>query len=122
MQTKKLFFKHLFSLVGLLLFVFLAVGSTDADPDAWRTRDDSVEAYIMMQRFVKRHLISPGTAKFPGVLDRIDHVTALGNQTYRIISYVDSQNAFGAMLRTRFVGKIKQVGDGEWRLISLNFP
>ena len=69
MQTKKLIFKHLFSLVGLLFFVFLAVGSTDSktssDPNAWKTEDNKSMAYIMMEDFVKQRLKSPSTAKFP---------------------------------------------------------
>ena len=125
MQTKRLLFKHLLSLAGLLVFVFLAVGSTDSktssDPNAWKTEDNKSMAYIMMEDFVKQRLKSPSTAKFPGVFDgKLDHVTALGNQTYRIVSYVDAQNSFGAMMRTKFVGEIKQTSKDRWQLISLN--
>ncbi|MBU4185805.1 MAG: hypothetical protein KKI12_10040 [Proteobacteria bacterium] len=127
MQTQKLLFKHLLSLVGLLVFVFLAVGSTDTnnskprDPNAWKTEDNKSMAYIMMEDFVKRRLKSPSTAEFPGVFDgKLDHVTSLDGQKYRIVSYVDAQNSFGAQIRTRFIGEIQQVSDDQWQLISLN--
>jgi len=90
--------------------------------NAWKNQDNSTMAYIMIEDFVKNRLKSPSTAKFPGVFDgRQDHVTYLGNQKYRIISYVDSQNSFGAMIRTRFVAEIEQVSKDKWRLNSLEF-
>lgn len=127
MKNKKFLFKHLLSLVGLLVFVFLAAGSTDTDsskprdPNAWKTEDNKSMAYIMMEDFVKRRLKSPNTAEFPGVFDRrLDHVTSLSDHKYRIVSYVDAQNSFGVQIRTRFVGEIQQVSDDQWQLISLN--
>lgn len=113
------------SLIGFAIFGFLALGSTDddsasKDPNAWKTEDNWSMAYIMMEDFVKQRLKSPGSAKFPGVFDgRKEHVTKLGEQKYRIVSYVDAQNAFGAMIRTKFVGEIQQVSDEKWQLISL---
>ena len=127
MQNKKLLFKHLLSLAALLVFVFLAVGSTDTDsskprdPNAWKTEDNKSMAYIMMEDFVKRRLKSPSTAEFPGVFDgKLDHVTSLGGQKYRIVSYVDAQNSFGAQMRTKFIGEIQQLSYDQWQLISLN--
>ena len=119
MQTKKLFLKRILAFVGILIFVLLAVG---CDPNAWKTEDNRIMAYIMMRDYVKKRLKSPSTAEFPspneGGLDH--HVTALGNQTYIINSYVDAQNGFGATIRTEFIGKIKQISDTRWQLISLN--
>jgi len=69
---------------------------------------------------VKDRLKSPSSAKFPGIFDgQKDHITKLGNQKYQIISYVDSQNSFGAMIRAQFIGVIKQISEDRWRLISL---
>ena len=42
----------------------------------------------------------------------------LGDKKYWIVSCVDSQNAFGATVRTNFVGEVQQVNDG-WKLLSL---
>ena len=77
---------------------------------------DEIGAWAYMQLFVKQHLTSPRTADFPfgGYRDG----TYLGNDRYRVASYVDSQNALGATVRTHFTGEIKRVSGG-WELISL---
>ena len=74
----------------------------------------------MIEKFVKERLRSPSTAKFPGALERSDHVQYLGNQKYKIDSWVDSQNAFSATIRTQFNGEIMQVDKDNWRLITLD--
>ena len=111
--------------VGFFVFLTFGVMNTDPtvqDPNAWKTRDNSGMAYVMMGNFVKKNLKAPRTAKFPGVWGgKLDHVTSHSDQTYRISSYVDSQNGFGALIRTKFVGTIKQISDNGWNLISLNF-
>ena len=114
----------------IIIVVLLLLGycsNTDSgvpqDPNAWKTRDNSGPAYNMMEYIAKdRILKSPSTAEFPGIFDgKLDHVRALGNQTYRIVSYVDAQNGFGAQIRTRFVCEIKQTGPGmlnDWQILS----
>lgn len=94
--------------------------STSAPSTSWETRDNSTMAYIMMEDFVKRRLKAPSTAKFQGILDgRGDAVTRLADHAYRIDSYVDAQNGFGAQIRNRFRGEIKQTSDRGWHLQSL---
>jgi len=86
----------------------------------WRQEDNSIMAYIMMEDFVKDRLKSPSTAEFPGVWDgRNEHISKAGAQTYKINSYVDAQNSFGASIRTRFTGTIKQISKDRWQLQSL---
>ena len=98
-----------------------STSSPTPTPVSWKAEDNSIMAYIMMEDFVKRRLKSPSTAEFPGVFDgRQDHVSRLSNQTYRIVSYVDAQNSFGAMLRTNFIGEIQQTGPDIWQLKSLD--
>lgn len=121
--------KHLISVIVLGIFALLFVGSTGSgssssstpkDPNAWKNESNWSMAYIMMQDFVKQRLKAPSSAKFPGVFDGIeDHVTNLGGQKYRIISYVDAQNAFGTKIRTKFIGEIQQISEDQWQLISL---
>ena len=79
---------------------------------------DVHSAWAYMQLFAKKRLKSPKTADFPFGGSR--HVTYLGNRRYRVASYVDSQNGFGATLRTNFSGVIKQIHGG-WELESLVF-
>ncbi len=86
----------------------------------WREQNNSSMAYIMVQDFVEQRLKAPKSADFPGAFDSPGYsVDYLGNQSYIIKAYVDSQNSFGANLRTHFVGEIKQKDETNWQLISL---
>ena len=113
-------------LVGFLLMIAVLSFFPGEKKDDSRSevpskgRGNNTMAYIMMEGFVKNRLKSPSTAEFPGVFSgRIDHVTALGNNQYRVDSWVDAQNAFGATIRTRFRGVITQKTADDWELNSL---
>lgn len=125
-------------LLGVLFFLFIVFlvlgtgrsgnGKKTTDPYANQYeadqpgRKNSSMAYIMMEGFVKDRIKTPATAQFPGVFDgRLDHVKPLGNEQYKINSWFDSQNTFGATVRTRFIGTVRQVDDKNWELLSLHF-
>jgi hypothetical protein len=59
---------------------------------------DDIGAYIEAKDYIEQVLKSPASAIFPplGLVRRLD------NNRYEVISYVDSQNSFGAMLRTNW--------------------
>lgn len=86
--------------------------------NGWMQEDNSTLAYLMMQDFVEKTLKAPSTAKFPRRYDG-PKIVKLKNQQYLIESWVDAQNSFGAMIRTRFTCIIKQVDNDYWRLVSL---
>lgn len=78
-----------------------------------------VGAYVYMQMFVKERLKSPKSADFPGPAS--EFCRPLGDYRYRVDAYVDATNSFGAEIRTKFSGIIKQnVGSDSWTLESLN--
>ncbi len=85
-----------------------------------KPKHDTVSAYTMCQKFVKDQLKAPRTAKWPWV-HTDDVTTHLGGGKYRIESYVDSQNAFGALIRTKFTCVVQHAGEDKWRLESLEF-
>lgn len=58
---------------------------------------------------VSRRLKSPGSAKFSGLFDT--RRTNIGG-TYHIFGWVDSQNSFGALLRTRYVCDVRGGSNG----------
>ena len=67
-------------------------------------------AYVIAQDLVSKRLKAPSTAKFP----KSDYTNGpVINKSVEIKSYVDSQNAFGAMIRTNYSIRIKQTGD-DW--------
>ncbi len=76
-------------------------------------------AWVYMKMFVEQRLKSPKSADFP-FGGATYYTTDLGGGRYRVNSYVDAENAFGANIRTRFNGVIKRK-DGGWVLESLNF-
>lgn len=70
------------------------------------------------QQFVEKYLKSPSTAEFPELFKST--VTKKGSDTYYISSYVDSENGFGAMIRSNYVVELKLKADGEISLVDLN--
>lgn len=100
------------------LFLLCSVTSCDVKPLPADGSGDVHGAWAYMQLFVEEHLKSPQTADFP--FGGYQHVKDLGGGRYEVNSHVDSQNSFGAQIRTRFKGEIRK-GHGEWYLESLNF-
>lgn len=75
-------------------------------------------AELMCQQFLEDRLKAPATAEYAPV-GREGAVEFLGDQTYQVISYVDAQNSFGAMLRIRYLCTVQYVGDDTWNLVDL---
>lgn len=87
---------------------------------------DKVGAWVMAQQFVTDKLIAPSTASYGGLFsgdyqDPYSIVTYLGGGKYRVRAWVDSQNSFGAQIRTRFTCELEDRGGGSWRCTSVTF-
>ena len=67
--------------------------------------DNSYYAYELIKSHVKEKLKSPSTAKFPSKIK-----ITKNKDTYIIQGYVDSQNSFGATVRTKYIAEIQQIG------------
>ncbi|MCE0981696.1 hypothetical protein [Pseudomonas monteilii] len=77
-------------------------------------------AFVMTQNFVKQRLKSPESAKFPYVNERGVNVFADGNCGFSVSAYVDSQNGFGAMIRSNYQAAISYDRQTKlWRLGDL---
>lgn len=85
--------------------------SKNSNTTELQERENGFLAYTYAEKFVKEKLKAPSTAKFPDDFERYKHVKYIGDNKYQIISWVDSQNSFGAMLRTKFSCIIKIEGD-----------
>lgn len=81
--------------------------------------EDKIGAYTMAEHFVKKKLKSPKTAEFAGYSSST--VFHNGDGVYTVRSYVDSENSFGATIRTKFTAKVRENGDETWSLLSLEF-
>lgn len=108
----------IFSLIfGIVFFALMKSCDAPSNEASSSTSNGSTSsAWAYTQQFVKRELKSPSTAEFEFGGHR--SVTPLGDGRYSFSSYVDSQNGFGAVTRTKFHGTIRRI-DGGWRLEEL---
>lgn len=80
--------------------------------------DNTAGAKVMSERFVKQQLVSPATSDFASILD--SEIVPTGNCSYKVKSHVDSQNKFGATLRTHYIADLQYNFEQEtWKLIDL---
>ncbi|NIC42700.1 hypothetical protein [Aquabacterium sp. A08] len=81
---------------SVVVGTMVIVGTT---PDN-NTGRDAVSAHMYCERLVKSSLKAPSSAKFASFSDA--SVTSTGAGKFRVVSYVDAQNSFGAMIRNSF--------------------
>ncbi len=106
-------------IIGVIILFKLCTGGNSSDSQIpWDKADNSVKAWVFTQMYVEQNLKSPGSAKFP--LDYREYVQKNGT-TYTVNSYVDSQNSFGAMIRTHFSATVKETDEDNWEMISFKF-
>lgn len=107
--------------VPILIIGILAETDDDSQKSTVANKDRSNMANIQCQNFVKANLKSPATADFPWFDFKYWNKP---EQIYIIKSYVDSQNSFGAILRSTWHCKIQyNKGDDadsrNWELLEL---
>ncbi len=104
-----------------IIVVFIAIivmfGGDDQNnkPDVGTKMD----ACYMSHQFLEKFLKSPSTAKFERCFDAT--VKYDGYKTYYVYSHVDSQNEFGAMLRTEYIAEVLYISNDRWRLVDYYF-
>ncbi|BDB52112.1 hypothetical protein [Flavobacterium ammonificans] len=93
--------------IAFFFIIFLvfkcSCSQTEEQVSKNKEQNSKITALTAAQEEVKSRLKSPSSANFPW---GIDCVTKISDNTYVINSYVDSQNSFGAMLRTNFTCQI----------------
>ncbi|ADU12013.1 hypothetical protein Astex_0315 [Asticcacaulis excentricus CB 48] len=57
--------------------------------------------------FVERDLKSPSTARFPSQGDAQVRVIKIAQCEYSVVSYVESENLLGAMVRTNYIARVE---------------
>jgi len=94
-----------------------ANSSTDTN-DKGGSTGKKVGAWAATTTLIKSRLTAPRTAKFNG---GAWDVAYLGDNRYRVKGSVDSQNSFGAMIRTEFQAIVRDEGDEDqtWVLEDL---
>ena len=73
---------------------------------------DKLLAYNLAADFVKEALQEPATAEFPNTKEKLKQVKHIGNNSYQINSWVDSQDTYGATTRRKFSCVLKKEDSG----------
>ncbi|MGB4076127.1 MAG: hypothetical protein WBK28_00270 [Minisyncoccia bacterium] len=85
-------------------------GNTSPQPQAEvPTEHTDIDVYIDAQAIIKETLKSPSTAKFPSSAEA--KITRGQDNVFNVKSYVDSQNSFGATIRSDWSVMFQYVGD-----------
>jgi hypothetical protein len=72
----------------------------------------AIDAYLTTQVHVKKYLKAPATAQFPEY-DK-SFVKKINDTSFEVNAYVDSQNGFGALLRSTYLIRMHQDDKGNW--------
>ncbi|ULJ61041.1 J domain-containing protein [Wielerella bovis] len=102
-QAMRPFFKILLSIIGLCVVAVMFSGNgktSGAKLDEWG-------AQVSCEDAVSNMLKAPTTAKFDNWVR-----TPNGDGSFMVTGTVDSQNSFGAMLRSQFSCKVRDKGNG----------
>ena len=96
-----------FSLIGLLVVARFSDNTRDSDT-----------AGYMAEEFVKDKLKAPSTAEFCSRSQQT--VDILSENKYRVSGWVDSQNSFGAKLRSDWSVVLEKLGKDQWHADSVD--
>jgi hypothetical protein len=89
--------------IGITLFILLLNNQKSDETDV--NKDNSSNAYYYSREIVENNLKSPISAKFPSFNPNF---VSKNENIYTITAYVDSQNSFGAMIRSSYKCVIKE--------------
>jgi len=112
--------KGIIGIVFIVLLIFILVWSCGGDDDSEnktepakaKTEEEMRKtAFYYSQSYVKSILKSPSTADFPFSDEAV--VNKIGKDSFEVISYVDAQNSYGAMLRSNYVCQLRVWADGD---------
>jgi len=101
-------------LVPVLGLILTGFGARDVTKGGQETT-----AFVMCQRPVTQRLRSPSSAKFPTITTPGARSVHAGGGRYIVDGFVDAQNGFGAMLRSKWECEIKENADKTWSLLNL---
>ena len=90
----------IFAFFVLIMIVVIRNKPTPEQEAARQSERDGYAAAYTCQDAVRARLKAPAGAEFQGVREAA--IKELDNGNYRISSYVDAQNSFGAKLRTPY--------------------
>jgi len=105
--------------LALIVLAFILLADLKRDPKDLTSEGVTKGAiFLTTCQIFEKKLKSPTTAKFPSYYQPgAAEVVSLGGGQYSVRSYVDSQNSFGAMIRTKWTATVTvQMNDKTIRL------
>lgn len=113
------------AVVAVVIFIsIMATILSTRGPETSKVSDDDLaeRAFYKSQEYMKGYLKAPAGADFPYYNSAsVKRVAGDGKGTmYEVLSYVDSQNSFGAKIRTNYKCSIVRVhADNSWVMAEL---
>jgi len=101
--------------IGFIVIIGLGVSSGGGPKPT--PGPDKIGAFIICQQFVNKNLKAPKTADFASY--KADKVTQINDNSFKVISYVDAENSFGALLRINYICEVTYIGNDQWHLDNL---
>jgi hypothetical protein len=116
----KVFIPIILAVVAIMLTAIFCPLCGDSSGSQAKEKEefDELDAWVAAQLEVERNLKAPSTAKFP--YGYKDYVKRTDSNEFFIQSYVDSENTFGAMIRTNFRCYVTHLGEGRYKVEDLN--
>jgi hypothetical protein len=93
-------------------------GQSQPTPDQVQGHSFDAAADIACEDYVKGQLKAPATAEFQSIFGRT--IADEGNGRYGVSSYVDSQNDFGADVRTDFTCQVQCSGENSCAVVDFS--
>jgi len=109
----------LFTIGLVILGVILWFGITLSKNQSKSTTVSDYEIVKACQRLIEPNLKAPKSAEFPSTSEA--SIDRIASNLFDVVSYVDAQNSFGAMIRTFYTCKVRRSYGGSWELIDLTF-
>lgn len=94
--------------------IVIATSGDEEEPADPVSADRKINAEVMCEQFIEKRLKAPATAEYT------DPETSKAGASYTVKGAVDSENGFGAKIRTPYVCVVKDNGDDTWTLVDLN--
>ena len=95
----------------IFLIFKCSCSQTDEEKAVSNAENLKIKAFVYSHNCVEQQLKSPSSAEFPY---GTEGVTKIDDKTFLINSYVDSQNSFGAMIRTKYSCQVTINGDDNY--------
>ena len=103
----------------IVIIIIISVLIVSCGSDKKEPENIKLTVFLWSEIEVKNNLKSPATAKFP--LDYENKVSDLGDGNFKVSSYVDSQNGFGATIRNYYICDVKYISKDNCRVSNLKF-